>query len=68
MAKRIISKRVCSGCIEEFDPKELSVVSIKDKYTTIFCDKCIKKQIFSKENIIRALVKPRKKRETKNKK
>ena len=67
MAKRKIEKRKCSGCIGEFEQKEMTVVSIGGKYSTIFCENCIKEENFpknqkGKNTIVRPLVKPRKPR------
>ena len=66
MAKRKIEKRICSGCIGAFDAKEMTIVSIGEKYQTIFCEKCVKNKNFPKredENyIVKPLVKPRKPR------
>jgi len=49
MAKKEKSTHICSGCIGEFDGKDLfealvvSKISPSSNYYTIFCEKCITK-------------------------
>lgn len=49
MAKKEKSTHICSGCIGEFDGKDLfealvvSKIAASSNYYTIFCEKCIKK-------------------------
>ena len=46
-----IKGHVCSGCIEIFPAKELTLVSMPAGYSTIFCTPCIEKDGITKERI-----------------
>jgi uncharacterized CHY-type Zn-finger protein len=37
-------KIVCSGCIKDFDVKEIFIAQVPNReYTTVYCEKCLKK-------------------------
>ena len=52
MAKKEITKHICSGCINEFDGKDLfhalKKAVVGDDYYTIYCAKCIEKLGYTK--------------------
>jgi len=51
--KKPVKKRgisICTGCIEEFKNVDLTVVRLEQSggmiYSTVFCEKCVKKEQF----------------------
>ncbi len=73
-AKKTIGVTICSGCIKEFKNIELTIVSFEDtfglKYTSVFCEKCIKDKNYPQHKeiiIIGPAAKPRKQRTKKKK-
>ena len=67
--KRKRDTSICLGCIKEFNNSELFRVSIDDKigmkFTSVFCEKCIKDKNFPQNEQIEVLGPAKKKRKTK---
>lgn len=70
--KRKRDTSICYGCINEFNNSELTNVSIKDRYdikfTSVFCDKCIKEENFPQNKKYEIIGPAKKERKTTKKK